>query len=197
MLRTLIGIATLAVVPATLASQNTRQTTAQQNQATQQDTSHKATSTTHKRSRHKKTHSNSQVRSGQHRDSAGGEVVGTRRNQTESGVVNTKTGASTLGKGVTKTHPTQGAAVTAKGDTLRAGGDSVRRMGRDSMNRAGMGRDSMNRAGTGRDSMNRAGTGRDSMNRAGVGRDSTGRDSIWRDSVRRARSDSMRRRPPR
>lgn len=39
-------------------------------------------------------------------------------NQTKSGVTDTKTGKSTLGKGVTKTRPDQGEPVTAKGDTL-------------------------------------------------------------------------------
>ena len=45
------------------------------------------------------------------RDSAKG-------NQTKSGVTNTTTGKSTLGKGVTKTRPDQGEPVTAKGDTV-------------------------------------------------------------------------------
>jgi hypothetical protein len=48
-----------------------------------------------------------------------------KANQTESGVTNTETGKSTLGKKVTKTRPDQGAAVTSKGDTVRKGGDSV------------------------------------------------------------------------
>jgi hypothetical protein len=47
-----------------------------------------------------------------------GSVSGTT-NQDQSGVVN-KHGASTLGPGVRKTTPTQGQAVTAKGDTLQA-----------------------------------------------------------------------------
>jgi hypothetical protein len=42
-------------------------------------------------------------------------------NQTKSGVTDTKTGQSTLGKGVTKTSPDQGPPVTAKGDTLKRG----------------------------------------------------------------------------
>jgi hypothetical protein len=46
-------------------------------------------------------------------------------NQTKSGVTDTKTGKSTLGKGVTKTRPDQGQPVTSKGDTVRSGGDSV------------------------------------------------------------------------
>jgi hypothetical protein len=50
---------------------------------------------------------------------------GTPSNQTKSGVTNTKTGKSTLGKGVTKTRPDQGQPVTSKGDTIRSGGDSV------------------------------------------------------------------------
>lgn len=40
------------------------------------------------------------------------------KNQTQSGVTNTKTGTSTLGPGVKKTEPTQGQPVTSKGDTL-------------------------------------------------------------------------------
>lgn len=40
------------------------------------------------------------------------------KNQTQSGVTNAKTGTSTLGPGVKKTDPTQGQAVTSKGDTL-------------------------------------------------------------------------------
>jgi hypothetical protein len=44
--------------------------------------------------------------------------AGATSNQTKSGVTDTKTGKSTLGKGVTKTTPDQGQPVTAKGDTL-------------------------------------------------------------------------------
>jgi len=43
-------------------------------------------------------------------------------NQTKSGVTNTKTGKSTLGKGVTKTRPDQGEPVTSKGDTVSPSG---------------------------------------------------------------------------
>ena len=46
-------------------------------------------------------------------------------NQTKSGVTNTKTGKSTLGKGVTRTRPDQGQPVTSKGDTVSAGADST------------------------------------------------------------------------
>jgi len=49
----------------------------------------------------------------------------TNPNQTKSGVTDTKTGESTLGKGVTQTSPDQNQPVTAKGDTLRSGGDSA------------------------------------------------------------------------
>jgi hypothetical protein len=52
-------------------------------------------------------------------------------NQTKSGVTDTKTGKSTLGKGVTKTSPDQGQPVTAKGDTLSRG-DSTSSTSRDS-----------------------------------------------------------------
>jgi len=46
-------------------------------------------------------------------------------NQTKSGVTNTKTGKSTLGKGVTRTRPDQGQPVTSKGDTVSSGPDST------------------------------------------------------------------------
>jgi hypothetical protein len=46
-------------------------------------------------------------------------------NQTQSGVTNAKTGQSTLGPNIRKADPTQGAAVTRKGQTLKPGGDSV------------------------------------------------------------------------
>jgi hypothetical protein len=52
------------------------------------------------------------------RDSAKG-------NQTKSGVTDTKTGKSTLGKGVTQTSPDQNQPVTAKGDTVRPPNDST------------------------------------------------------------------------
>jgi hypothetical protein len=52
-----------------------------------------------------------------HSDSAKG-------NQTKSGVTNTQTGKSTLGKGVTRTRPDQGQPVTSKGDTVSAGADT-------------------------------------------------------------------------
>jgi hypothetical protein len=51
--------------------------------------------------------------------------AGAKPNQNQSGVTDTRTGKSTLGKGVTKTSPDQGQPVTSKGDTLRSGGDSV------------------------------------------------------------------------
>jgi hypothetical protein len=46
-------------------------------------------------------------------------------NQTKSGVTDTKTGKSTLGKGVTQTRPDQNQPVTSKGDTIRSGNDST------------------------------------------------------------------------
>lgn len=48
-----------------------------------------------------------------------------KANQAENGVVDAKTGKSTLGPGVTRTKPDQGQPVTAKGDTLRTGGDTT------------------------------------------------------------------------
>ena len=66
---------------------------------------------------------------------AGGESADTARssgtsdpakgNQTKSGVTDTKTGKSTLGKGVTQTSPDQTQPVTAKGDTIRSANDST------------------------------------------------------------------------
>jgi hypothetical protein len=41
-----------------------------------------------------------------------------RGNQTESGVTDTRTGKSTLGRGVTETRPDQSEPVTSKGDTV-------------------------------------------------------------------------------
>jgi hypothetical protein len=52
-------------------------------------------------------------------DSSNGSVADTN-NQTQSGVVNGKTGSSTLGPKVKHTTPTQDQAVTSKGDTLAA-----------------------------------------------------------------------------
>ena len=46
-------------------------------------------------------------------------------NQTKSGVTNTRTGKSTLGKDVTKTRPDQGQPVTSKGDTVSSGPDTT------------------------------------------------------------------------
>jgi len=46
-------------------------------------------------------------------------------NQTKSGVTDTKTGKSTLGKGVTQTRPDQGQPVTSKGDTVSGSPDST------------------------------------------------------------------------
>jgi hypothetical protein len=50
---------------------------------------------------------------------------GAKGNQTKSGVTNTKTGESTLGKGVTTTRPDQNQPVTSKGDTIRQGNDTT------------------------------------------------------------------------
>jgi hypothetical protein len=46
-------------------------------------------------------------------------TAGTPANQTQSGVTNAKTGASTLGKDVKKTRPDQGEPTTSKGDTVQ------------------------------------------------------------------------------
>jgi len=45
-----------------------------------------------------------------------------KANQTKSGVTNTKTGKSTLGKGATQTRPDQNQPVTSKGDTVSSSG---------------------------------------------------------------------------
>jgi hypothetical protein len=47
-----------------------------------------------------------------------------KANQSKSGVTDTKTGESTLGKDATKTRPDQGQPVTSKGDTINAAVDS-------------------------------------------------------------------------
>jgi len=59
------------------------------------------------------------------RDSTQMDTKQERGNQTEAGVVNAKTGASTLGRGVNKTRPDQGQPTTSKGDTVKQGGDSA------------------------------------------------------------------------
>jgi len=72
------------------------------------------------------------ARSGARMDSASG-AAGKKNtstgkpsgNQTKSGVTDTRTGESTLGEGVTQTSPDQNQPVTAKGDTIRSGGDSA------------------------------------------------------------------------
>lgn len=55
----------------------------------------------------------------------GGTADSAKGNQTKSGVTDTKTGKSTLGKSVTKTRPDQGQPVTSKGDTVSSGPDST------------------------------------------------------------------------
>ena len=60
---------------------------------------------------------------GMHHDMSASDSA--KGNQTKSGVTNTKTGKSTLGKGVTRTRPDQGQPVTSKGDTVSAGADTT------------------------------------------------------------------------
>jgi Ni/Co efflux regulator RcnB len=86
-----LALAAAIAAPAALAAQQQTQDT-----TTQHPAKHHA---------HKKTTSN---------DSASGRTV---PNQSQSGMTN-KQGHSTLGPKVKKTTPTQGHAVTAKGDTL-------------------------------------------------------------------------------
>jgi len=59
------------------------------------------------------------------RDSTQMDTKQQRGNQTEAGVVNATTGASTLGRDVNKTRPDQGQPTTSKGDTVKQGGDSA------------------------------------------------------------------------
>jgi hypothetical protein len=59
------------------------------------------------------------------RDSTEMDTKQERGNQTEAGVVNATTGASTLGRDVNKTRPDQGQPTTSKGDTVKQGGDSA------------------------------------------------------------------------
>ncbi|HMA03796.1 MAG: hypothetical protein ACM34L_08465 [Gemmatimonas sp.] len=51
-------------------------------------------------------------------DSSHKHIKGSAKNQSQSGVTDSS-GTSTLGKNMKKTSPTSGAAVTAKGDTLK------------------------------------------------------------------------------
>lgn len=68
-------------------------------------------------------HADAQMHGDSH-DPSTGSSDSARGNQTESGVTNTKTGKSTLGKGVTTTRPDQDQPTTSKGDTISAGADS-------------------------------------------------------------------------
>ena len=68
-------------------------------------------------------HADAGMHGNMNRSSTGSDSA--KGNQTKSGVTNTKTGKSTLGKGVTKTRPDQGQPVTSKGDTVSSGPDST------------------------------------------------------------------------
>jgi hypothetical protein len=72
-------------------------------------------------------HADAGMHGGMTRPSSGtsGASDSAKGNQTKSGVTNTKTGKSTLGKGVTRTRPDQGQPVTSKGDTVGSGPDST------------------------------------------------------------------------
>lgn len=100
----------LAALPAVAIAQGGQQPYSQDSsgqQSMQNDSTHKmsdSTGTHHRRHHH---------RAGQSSTSTG-DVT----NQNQSGVTN-NSGTSTLGPKVTKTTPTQGQPVTAKGDTLR------------------------------------------------------------------------------
>ena len=66
-------------------------------------------------------HADAEMHGDTHGTGATGASDSARGNQTKSGVTNTKTGKSTLGKGVTTTRPDQGQPTTSKGDTINAG----------------------------------------------------------------------------
>jgi hypothetical protein len=55
---------------------------------------------------------------GASRDTTRGHASSSAKNQTQVGVTNSKSGKSTLDTNVQKLEPTQGQAVTSKGDTL-------------------------------------------------------------------------------
>jgi hypothetical protein len=55
---------------------------------------------------------------GMSRDTTRGQAVSGEKNQTQIGVTSTESGKSTLDTNVKKLTPTQGQAVTSKGDTL-------------------------------------------------------------------------------
>jgi uncharacterized protein involved in copper resistance len=136
MKRTLIATAALAFLPA-LAAAHAPQGT-QQGQATttmQQDSSRMRQDSTGMRrsmgsdsATHRRHAKRTKHRTMRHRARTDSSMSpGKAPNQTETGVVDTKTGASTLGTGVKKTRPDQGQPTTSKGDTLKRGGDSVGR----------------------------------------------------------------------
>jgi len=116
---TIIHCVALAVVVMVAPASGRAQATGQAGQSSSQDTT-----------RHKDTVSH-RHRTTRHDTTSNGAVTGKVGNQDQSGVVNSK-GTSTMGSGIKKVTPTQGHAVTAKGDTLR-GADSTRASGRRRM----------------------------------------------------------------
>jgi hypothetical protein len=135
MRRTLIATAALAILPVLGGAQRSDDTLpGGTSTAVQQDTTgrqHTAARDTTRRTRRAtatKRRTKAQPATARRRDSAQARnaAPGKPANQTESGVVNAKTGTSTLGPQVKKTRPDQGQPTTSKGDTLKRGGDSVK-----------------------------------------------------------------------
>jgi hypothetical protein len=129
----LIAIAALIFAPAVVGAQATKTTQYPNQMTARRDTVGHRYGATRKHQKHSKRASSYRGKAAVHRDTSRGDVappVAGATNQTQTGVTNTKTGASTLGPNVKKVTPTQGAAVTSKGDVLKRGGDSVKKQRR-------------------------------------------------------------------
>jgi len=118
-MKTFLAAMALVVLPSVAMAQSTDSTRQRQGQGASQDTTMSSQQggdvvSDSTQSKHKAEGYNQ------------GNPSDTSKNQDQSGVTNSKTGKSTLGKKVSKTSPTQGAAVTSKGDTLKQGGDSLK-----------------------------------------------------------------------
>lgn len=129
-----IAAAALACLPAAAATQPGRSTEStpatSARPAVQDTTAHRRTATSdttaRRRERVARHTGTRKSRTGTRRARTdSGVTTGSALNQTQSGVVNAKTGASTLGPRIKKTRPDQGEPTTSKGDTLKRGGDSV------------------------------------------------------------------------
>lgn len=106
---TIIHCVGLAIVVMAAPLSARAQAAGQAGQASTQDTT-----------RHRST-ANRRQRATRHDTTSNGTINGKVKNQDQSGVVDSK-GTSTMGAGIKKVTPTQGHAVTAKGDTLRGAG---------------------------------------------------------------------------